>query len=327
MTVSDDSLSVDSLPVETQDGPMLLVAGPTGAGKSRAALALAREFNGVVINIDSRQIYRDFPIITAQPSAEEQRQTPHQLYGFLDCRAKMTAGVYARLAAEAIAQCHAAGRLPILVGGTGLYIQALLDGIANIPAVPADISRYWQGRLRAAGPHALHGELARLDPDYAAKIHSRDSQRISRALEVCTATGKAFSWWHKQAAGVPLVKGPVLRLGVGLPLDELTPRLEQRIGQMLGLGAVEEARRALDLCANRNAPGWSGIGCAELFAFVQGETSLPETMELWLRNTRAYAKRQITWFKKDTRLTWFSPDQVDEIIYVARQFLTSRQSV
>ena len=312
-------------PERAQAGPLILVAGPTGAGKSRAALALAREFNGSVINIDSRQIYRDFPIITAQPAIEEQRQAPHLLYGFLDCRAKMTAGAYARLAAEALAQCRAEGRLPILVGGTGLYIQALLDGIADIPAVPEDISRYWQGRLRAAGPQALHVELARLDPDYAVKIHSRDSQRISRALEVCTATGKAFSWWHKQAAGAPLAKGPVLRLGVGLPLNELAARLEQRIAQMLEQGAAEEARQALDSCADRNAPGWSGIGCAELFAFVQGEMDLSETMELWLRNTRAYAKRQITWFKKDTRLTWFSPDQADEIIHAARQFLTSRE--
>lgn len=311
---------------EAQERPLLLVAGPTGAGKSRAALALAQEFNGAIINIDSRQIYRDFPIITAQPDAEEQRQAPHLLYGFLDCRAKMTAGVYARLAAGALAQCRAKGRLPILVGGTGLYIQALLDGIADIPAVPADISRYWQGRLRAAGPQALHSELARLDPDYAARIHSRDSQRISRALEVCTATGKAFSWWHKQAAGVPLSRGPVLRLGVGLPLSELAARLEQRIGKMLEEGAVEEARRALAICADRDAPGWSGIGCSELFAFVRGEISLPEAMELWLRNTRAYAKRQITWFKKDTRLTWFSPDQTDEIIHAVRQFLTSRES-
>ena len=325
MTVPGDSLPVDLLPGEEHEGPLLLVAGPTGAGKSRAALALAQEFNGAIINIDSRQIYRDFPIITAQPDAEEQRQAPHLLYGFLDCRVKMTAGVYARLAAEAIAQRRAEGCLPILVGGTGLYIQALLDGIADIPAVPADISRYWQGRLRAAGPRALHSELARLDPDYAARIHSRDSQRVSRALEVCTATGKAFSWWHRQAAGAPLAGGQVLRLGVGLPLSELAARLEQRIGQMLEEGAVEEARRALGICADRDAPGWSGIGCAELFAFVRGEISLPETMELWLRNTRVYAKRQITWFKKDTRLTWFSPDQADEIIHAARQFLTSRE--
>ena len=316
MGVSGGALST------VRERSLLLVAGPTGAGKSQAALALAREFNGAVINIDSRQIYRDFPIITAQPDVAERGAVPHLLYGFLDCREKMTAGVYARLAAEAVESCLAKGLLPILVGGTGLYIQALLDGIANIPKVPADIARYWQGRLQAAGPQALHLELARRDPDYAAKIHCRDSQRITRALEVCMATGKAFSWWHRQAEGVPLSRGPVLRLGVGLPLAELTTRLERRIALMLEQGAVNEARQALEMCSDRAAPGWSGIGCAELYSFLQGESTLDETLDLWLRNTRAYAKRQITWFKKDPRLAWFSPDQAPEIIDAARQFLT-----
>ena len=306
-----------------RERPLLLVAGPTGAGKSRVALALAREFNGAIINIDSRQIYRDFPIITAQPDAAEQSRAPHLLYGFLDCREKMTAGVYARLAAEAVENCRAQGRLPILVGGTGLYIQALLDGIANIPKVPADIARYWQCRLRAAGPQTLHLELARLDPDYAVKIHCRDSQRITRALEVCMATGKPFSWWHRQAEGAPLACGPVLRLGVGLPLAELATRLERRIAQMLEHGALDEARQALSICADRAAPGWSGIGCAELHSFLQGGISLDEAMDLWLRNTRAYAKRQITWFKKDPRLVWFSPEQTQEAINTTRQFLTT----
>ena len=314
---------VRPLAVAKGRSPLLLVAGPTGAGKSRAALALALEYNGAIINMDSRQIYRDFPIITAQPDAEEQRAAPHMLYGFLPCEAKMTAGVYAKLAAEAVAQCRAKGRLPILVGGTGLYIQALLAGIADIPAVPADISRYWQERLRVAGARELHRELARLDPDYAAKIHANDSQRITRALEVCTATGRAFSWWHKQPEAAPLASGTVLRLGVGLPLAELTLHLKERIGQMLASGAVEEARRALTHCRDPRAPGWSGIGCAELFSFVHGELGLEQTLDLWLRNTRAYAKRQMTWFKKDTNIHWFSPDDLGAILREAGRFLAS----
>lgn len=302
--------------------PLLLLAGPTGAGKSRAAIALAQSCNGVIINIDSRQIYQDFPIITAQPSAEELGLAPHLLYGFLPCAEKMTAGVYANLATKAVAQCLANGQLPILVGGTGLYIQALLDGIADIPPVPADISRYWQLRLQSAGAPVLYGELAALDPDYAAKIHPQDSQRVTRALEVCTATGRPFSWWHKRAAGkTPLANCRVLRLGVTLPLAELTARLERRIELMLEQGALEEARRALTHCADRSAPGWSGIGCAELYAFLHGELDLAGVRELWRRNTRAYAKRQMTWFKKDASLLWFSPEQDEDILRVARQFL------
>ena len=314
---------VRPLAAAEEDQPLFLVAGPTGAGKSLAALELAREYNGAVNNIDSRQIYRDFPIITAQPDAEEQRGVPHLLYGFLPCAAKMTAGVYAKLAAEAIAQCRAKGRLPILVGGTGLYIQALLAGIADIPEVPADISRYWQTRLRAAGARALYQDLARLDPDYAAKIHANDSQRVTRALEVCTATGRAFSWWHQQPEAAPLVRGCVLRLGVSLPLPELTLGLKERIEQMLEKGAIEEARQAFIKCCEPKAPGWSGIGCAELFSFVRGEADLEHTLDLWLRNTRAYAKRQMTWFKKDTAIRWFSPNSLDPILNEARHFLAS----
>ena len=305
-----------------REGPLLLLAGPTGAGKSRAAIALAQSCNGVIINIDSRQIYRDFPIITAQPSAAERALAPHLLYGFLPCAEKMTAGVYAKLAAAAVRDVFQDGRTPILVGGTGLYIQALLEGIADIPPVPADISRYWQLRLQAAGAPALHGELAGLDPDYAAKIKPQDSQRITRALEVCTGTGRPFSWWHKRAAGKsPLAGRRVLRLGVALPLAELTGRLERRIDLMLDDGALDEARLALARCAERTAPGWSGIGCAELYAFLNGEISLDEARELWLRNTRAYAKRQLTWFKKDRSMLWFSPEQQDDTLRAARQFL------
>ncbi len=301
---------------------LLVLAGPTGAGKSRAAVALARSCNGAIINIDSRQIYRDFPIITAQPSLAEQSLAPHLLYGFLPCAEKMTAGVYADLAAGAVRRVFEEGRTPILVGGTGLYIQALLDGIADIPPVPEDISDYWRLRLQRAGAAALHGELAGADPEYAAKIHPQDSQRITRALEVYSATGRPFSWWHRQGGGEgPLAGWRVLRLGVTLTLDELTGHLARRIDLMLEQGALEEARRALEVCVVREAPGWSGIGCAELYSFLQGEITLAEAKELWRRNTRAYAKRQITWFKKDASIHWFSPEQVDGILRLARQFL------
>ena len=312
------------LPGAQENLPLLLVAGPTGAGKSGLALFLAQKYNGAIINIDSRQIYRDFPIITAQPGAEEQRLAPHLLYGFLACTAKMTAGVYAQLAAGAIARCRKEGRLPILVGGTGLYIQALLEGIADIPEVAGDISRYWQARLRASGPRALHGELSLFDPAYAAKIHAHDSQRITRALEVYSATGKAFSWWHKrQSPGPRPPLGRVLRLGVGLPLDELTPRLKRRIEQMLDAGAIDEARRALAHCAEPDAPGWSGIGCAELFSLVRGEAELGPTLDLWLRHTRAYAKRQLTWFKKDKAISWYAPDDAQSAGREAERFLAA----
>ena len=304
--------------------PALLLAGPTGAGKSGLALQIAQAFNGSIINMDSRQIYRDFPIITAQPTPEEQAAVPHLGYGFLDCAVKMTAGAYARRAAELAATVQGQGRLPILVGGTGLYIQALLDGIADIPEVPPEISRYWQLRLAEQGAPALHRELEGKDPAYAAKIHPNDSQRISRALEVHLATRRPFSWWHAQTAHTtqPALAGVrVLRLGVGMSLPELTPRLQARIGLMLSRGAVQEAEAALRSCADRQAPGWSGIGCAELYAYLQQELSLEEAGALWLKNTRAYAKRQLTWFRRDRQMTWFGPEQFSAAIQAVRDFL------
>ncbi len=286
--------------------------GPTGCGKSGLALGLAQDFPAsggrpvCVINADSRQVYRDFPLITAQPDASEQNVCPHHLYGFLPSESKMSAGNYAVMAAEVIARSHAQGFLPILVGGTGLYIKSLLEGIAPIPPVEAAISRRWQERADAEGAPALHRLLSEHDPLYAAKIHPNDRQRVTRALEVLEGTGKAFSWWHAQTAGS--CPYDVLKIGVGLPLEELTPLLGARIDKMLARGALEEASVARELCGDAKAPGWSGIGCAELYQYLAGEISLDECRELWLNHTRAYAKRQLTWFKGQETLEWVRPD-------------------
>lgn len=299
---------------ETGKRPAVLpcIAGPTGSGKTAAALALARKLgNAVIINADSRQVYADFPLITAQPSEEEQAGCEHRLYGFLPCAEKLGAGEYARLAKDAVEESVAAGRQPILVGGTGLYFKTLLEGIAPIPDIPDAVHVRWQTELAARGSPALHAELSRHDPEYAAKIHPNDKQRVTRALEVWQATGKTFSWWHTR----PLSTLPyaVVKTGVGLPMPELEPALRQRIELMLQAGALEEARAALAVCPDPQAPGWSGIGCRELLDVLSGTLSMEECRELWYRNTRAYAKRQYTWFRADRDIRWFRPEQKDEL--------------
>lgn len=288
------------------------ILGPTGAGKTAAALALAAALPLGVVNADSRQIYADFPLITAQPSPEERAVCPHALYAFLDTRENLGAGEYARLAAEHLRAFAVKGRVPALVGGTGLYFRALLEGLAPIPVIPPDITAVWQERCRSEGSAALHALLAERDPLYAAKIHPHDRQRITRALEVQEATGKPFSWWH----GRPLPQSPyrVCKLGVGLELAELTPLLARRIEAMLQAGALEEARAALDRCPDPQAPGWSGIGCAEVHAYLSGRLSLDACRELWLKNTRAYAKRQLTWFRADKSVRWFRPEQTKAMV-------------
>ncbi len=282
--------------------PVVCIVGPTGAGKTAASLHLAAVFDGAVINCDSRQVYKDFPVITAQPTLEEQASCPHHLYGFMGIQEKMSAGVFLDMARRIIKEEHAHGRLPLLVGGTGLYLRALLDGIAAIPDIPETVSQKWQERCAARGAPALHWLLETQDPQTAERLHPNDSQRIVRALEVQEATGRPLSWWHAQP--VPPSPYRAVKIGVSATLDGLTPRLAKRIEMMLAAGALDEARNAMGICDNPRAPGWSGIGCAELYSYIKGAVSLDECKRLWLHNTRQYAKRQLTWFRREPNLHW-----------------------
>lgn len=299
---------------------IICIAGPTGTGKSAIAARLGAALGGEVLNADSRQVYADFPIITAQPGAEETSLCPHHLYGFLPPEKKMSAGQYAKRAEELIKDLIAQGKTPIVVGGTGLYFRSLLKGIADIPQVEEHIHQKWQARAAAEGSPALHRELAAVDGAYAAKIHPNDKQRVTRALEVFEATGRTFSWWHQHS---PLTGSfDYLYLGIGLPLQQLEPVLGRRIEAMLAAGALEEARAALAKCQDQKAPGWSGIGCAELYRHLAGKLDLDDAAALWRRNTRAYAKRQLTWFRAEPEIRWFTPHDYHAILEVAKAALS-----
>ncbi|WP_319544209.1 tRNA (adenosine(37)-N6)-dimethylallyltransferase MiaA [uncultured Pseudodesulfovibrio sp.] len=301
--------------------PIVCLLGPTGTGKTAAAIAVAKRMSASVINFDSRQVYRDFPLITAQPDADEQAACPHLLYGFLGTEEKMTAARFVEMAVEKIEEVRAQDRLPILVGGTGMYLRSLLSGIAPIPEIPVEIRQQVLDRIKAEGPQVLHAELTKTDPDYAAKIHPNDTQRNARAAEVLLATGKNMTWWHSESEHAP---APYLALKIGMKIDlnELTPHLAKRIGMMLEQGAVDEAVAAYARCSDPEAPGWTGIGCAELLAFLRDELPLDAVRDMWIKNTRAYAKRQITWFKKESDIHWFSPGENDAIADFVEQWLT-----
>lgn len=285
---------------------VVCILGPTGTGKTRAALSLGQ--NVEVVNFDSRQVYQDFPIITAQPTPEEQALAPHHLYGFLPTGEAMNAARMAELVVAAIRDISGRGRLPVLVGGTGLYLRVLLEGIAPVPEIPEAVRRRVQQWLEREGPQSLHASLCDVDPEYAARIHPNDSQRNARAQEVWLATGEPLSRWHSRTR--PVASLNALCLGVTVDLDELTPRLAARIDEMLQTGALEEARQAWTRCPDPSAPGWSGIGCAELLSWLRGQCTLEEARELWIRNTRAYAKRQITWCRKHKGLLRFAAGDV-----------------
>ena len=300
-------------------GKVLCLVGPTGAGKTEAALALAKAFSGSVINFDSRQVYRGVPVTTAQPTPEEQSRCPHLLYGFLDCSQAVSAGSFAELAAQAVRSVLDQGRTPILVGGTGLYLQALLEGLAPIPDVPLEGRERVAGQWDGQGGAALHARLANADPAYAARVHPNDRQRVTRALEVLEATGRTFTDWHAQTEK-PL-DAPCLKLGIRMDKDILDRRLAMRLDSMLAQGALEEIRRAVAECPDPGAPGLSGIGCAELAAHLRGELDYPAALALWLSNTRAYAKRQMTWFKRDASIHWFAPGRAERMVELASGWL------
>lgn len=285
---------------------VICLAGPTGSGKTALALELAEKFACEIINADSRQVYADFPIITAQPAPAQKHAFPHHLYGFLPATEKISAGEWQRLALAQCREITQRGRIPLFVGGTGFYFNALLNGFAEIPPVDPEIALVLEERRLNEGLDGLYSELRQIDPAYAGQIHPHDRQRILRSLEVYHGTGRPFSWWHQHRGAAPAAHGPLLVLAFSL--EKLAPLLEQRITTMLEAGAIEEAWKALEHCSDAAAPGWSGIGCAELFAFLQGGIDFAECRRRWFANTRAYAKRQLTWFRGRKNAIWIEPD-------------------
>jgi len=295
------------------------ILGPTGSGKTEAALRLAGVMPVTVINYDSRQIYADFPIVTAQPEPHEKAQCPHELYGFLPTSEAMTAARFADLARERIAAARKEDRVAVLVGGTGLYVRALEHGLADIPSIAPEVRAWVLQRMEHEGSAALHADLAKGDPATAARLHPHDTQRIARALEVLLGTGRTLTdWFAEQQRGAPDVT--LCKIGVSATLDELEPKLDARIDKMLALGALEEVRAAYGRTPDRAAPGFTGIGCAELLAHILGELSLEAARERWLHNTRAYAKRQLTWFAKELGVQWVRAEGFGRLPGLVRAF-------
>lgn len=275
--------------------PAICLAGPTGAGKTALALDLADDLGCEIINADSRQAYADFPIVTAQPDASELARAPHHLYAFLRTEERLDAASWAALALRKAEEAAGRGRLPLIVGGSGFYFQALLTPLAEIPPAPPEIKDHCAALIKSRGAFAMHAELKKIDPEWAAKIHPNDSQRVQRGLEVFRATGKTLTYWHKKTAPEAALQGPLFAL---LPsLDELAPRLASRAAAMREAGALDEIARAWKRCPDASKPGWSGIGCREGLDYLMGRIDRTEWEKKWLAATRAYAKRQLTWLR------------------------------
>ncbi len=300
---------------------IVAIAGATGTGKTGAALRLARAFGAGVVNFDSRQVYRSIPLVTAQPSLEEQEVCPHRLYGFLELTEAMHAARFAGLAHEALAETADQGLLPVLVGGTGMYLKAILQGLSPIPDIDPDVRERVLAECAQKGSDRMHAILVSVDPEAAARIHPNDSQRICRALEVYRSSGRPLSDWQRQKGEAPPYR--VLKIGLHRDLDELTVDLARRIDSMLEQGALYEIRAAWKEVPDRTVPGFSGIGCPELLAHLHGDCTLKEAGAMWLKNTRAYAKRQITWFKRDSEIIWRAPSDLSGLEELVGNWLDS----
>ena len=278
-----------------------LIAGPTASGKSALAIALAEKHRGVVINADSAQVYADLRILTARPSEEDEARVPHRLFGHIDGADIYSAARWAAEARGTVHDAHARGRLPILVGGTGLYLLTLLDGIAPIPDIEPEIRE----EIRAMPVADAHAELSRLDPDAAARLHPSDTTRVGRALEVIRSTGFPLAHWHAERSGGI---GGEIDLGATILLPDrawLHARTDTRFEMMLDGGAVDEVRELearTDLA--ENAPVRRAIGVREIADWQAGRISRGEAAARAQAATRQYAKRQYTWFRRQPPGAW-----------------------
>ncbi len=280
--------------------PVALIAGPTASGKSALALRLAELTGGAVINADSAQVYRDVPILSAAPTAEDRARAAHLLYGVLDGAESCSAANWAELAKAEIARLHAEGRLPVLVGGTGLYLRTLLDGIAPIPEIDPQI----RADVRAAGVAENLAALTTLDPVAATTLNSGDTTRIARALEVVRSTGKTLNSWQVECEGGIGDTIDLKALVLTPPRPWLYERCDLRFSQMVERGALEEVETLLARDLNPDLPVMRAIGVAELGAHLRGELTLEDAIAAGTQATRRYAKRQYTWFAHQPPPEW-----------------------
>jgi tRNA dimethylallyltransferase len=285
--------------------PAIAVAGPTASGKSELALHLAESFDGEIVNYDSIQLFRLFDIGTAKPSESERKRVPHHLIDILDPEEFFSAGDYQREARRVLDEIRQRGRLPVLVGGTGLYLRAVIDGLFDGPKR----SDYWRSRLNetaeSRGRGHLHAVLARLDPDAAARIGARDLPKVIRALEVRLETGRPLSHHLEEKPRQPSTGYAFTVVGLAPPRPELYRRIGARVREMFDRGLVIEVRGILDRGVSPDAAAFRAIGYRQALQTIGGIISNDEAIMLTERETRRYAKRQLTWFRKQHTPVWF----------------------
>jgi tRNA dimethylallyltransferase len=293
---------------------IIFVVGPTAVGKTEVALKIASQLPCEIVSCDSMQVYREVSIASSKPSPAERKQVPHHLLDVISVEDPYDVATFNKMATAAIESILEKKKVPLIVGGSGMYVQILLDGIFAEAGRDVDL----RSQLESQGAEALHQKLKKVDPDAAAKIHANDVRRMVRALEVFETTKTPISKLQRERSGL-VGKYPVLIFGLNRPREELYDRINRRVDQMFTEGIVDEVKalsgRTLSLTAQKI------IGVNEIFAYVRGEKSLEDAKELMKMNTRRFAKRQLTWFRRDQRINWLMLQAGDKSQDISQKIL------
>ena len=300
---------------------IIIICGPTGIGKTSFSIALAKKFSGEIIGADSMQIYKYMNIGTAKPSKEEVDSAAHHLIDFVDPKVAFDAGQFVDHADKAIQEITARQKLPIVAGGTGLYIKALLHGLFRSKPICEKTMNRLNHMLENKGPAYMHDQLKQCDPDAAERIHANDSFRVLRALEVYQTTGKPISARHSEH-GFDTKRYRYLKLGLKLEREKLYQRINVRVDEMITQGLLAEVRQLIEMGYDPGLKPMQSIGYKHMCMFIHGETDWDETIRLLKRDTRRYAKRQFTWFNQDKEVYWIEPDEIDQAKQLVKDFLT-----
>ncbi len=303
----------------------ILIAGPTASGKSALALALAERLGGTVINADAMQVYRELRVLTARPSAGEERRVPHRLYGHVPGREAYSAARYAIEAREAIQAAQASGSVPVVVGGTGLYFKALTDGLSPIPPIPEEIRSRWRSRASEEGAPALHAILTERDPEMAARLRPSDPQRIVRALEVHEATGLSLARWQERPGEPALEVEDGRAFVVSREREDLRQRCDARFDAMMAAGAVDEVRALLGLGLDPDLPVMRALGVKPLAGLIDGRWTTAEASDMAKAETRQYAKRQLTWLRRNMMSwKWINTQETESLVARTIDFIKTK---
>ena len=299
-----------------RDKTLIVITGPTAVGKTAISLDIAKHFGIPVINADSRQIYRELKIGTARPSDEEMKEVKHYFVGTLSIADYYSASLYEQQVLALLDNLFQTHDYALLSGGSMMYIDAVCDGIDDIPTVDDETRENMKRRLREEGLEALCEELKRLDPEYYEEVDRQNPRRVVHALEICTMTGMTYTSFRRRERRERPFR--IIKIGLTLPREQLYNRINARVDKMMAEGLLEEARQ---MYPQRDLNALNTVGYKELFDYFDGRWPLEEAVERIKGNTRRYARKQLTWYKKDDRFRWFHPQDKEEIInYITQHY-------